>query len=134
MATPLLVNDLRKTFGTTRALDGVTLEVREGEIFGLLGPNGAGKTTLLSIVSGLLQPDSGSVSLFGQPLRHDRKRLLGIVPQDLAIYGELTARENLRFFGELYGLHGRGLELHIAEILQAIGLLDRADHQADTFS
>src|SRR5437016_4758154 len=134
MATPLLVNDLRKVFGTIRALDGVTLEVREGEIFGLLGPNGAGKTTLLSIISGLLQPDSGSVLIFGQPLRRDRKHLLGIVPQDLAIYGELTARENLRFFGELYGLGGRELELPIEEILQAIGLLDRADHRADTFS
>jgi ABC-2 type transport system ATP-binding protein len=134
MANSLVVCDLCKAFGTTRALDGVTLEVREGEIFGLLGPNGAGKTTLLSIISGLLQPDRGSVLLLGQPLGRDRKHLLGIVPQDLAIYGELTARENLRFFGELYGLGGRDLERHIEEILQAVGLLDRADHRADTFS
>jgi ABC-2 type transport system ATP-binding protein len=135
MATALLeVTGLGKTFGSTRALAGVTLQVREGEIFGLLGPNGAGKTTLLSIVSGLLEPDGGSVLLLGQPLRRDRKHLLGIVPQDLAIYGELTARENLRFFGQLYRLGGPDLEQHIKEILQAIGLLDRADHRAETFS
>jgi ABC-2 type transport system ATP-binding protein len=135
MATPLLeVIDLRKSFGTTHALRGVTLQVDEGEIFGLLGPNGAGKTTLLAIVAGLLAPDGGGVRLLGQPIRRDRKHLLGIVPQDLAIYNELTARENLRFFGQLYGLGGPALERVIEEILQAVGLADRADQRADTFS
>jgi ABC-2 type transport system ATP-binding protein len=135
MAPPLLeVAELRKAFGTTRALNGVTLEVREGEIFGLLGPNGAGKTTLLSIVSGLMDPDAGTVLVLGQPLRRDRKHLLGIVPQDLAIYNELTARENLHFFGALYGLGRQEIEQRSTEILQAVGLLDRADHRAGTFS
>ena len=98
MANPLLaVTNLGKSFGTARALAGVTLKVQEGEIFGLLGPNGAGKTTLRSLISGLLEPDSGSVLLLGQTTcARDRKHLLGMAPQDLALYGELTARENLR--------------------------------------
>jgi ABC-2 type transport system ATP-binding protein len=132
---PLLeVTGLRKEFGAIRALDGVTLQVLDAEIFGLLGPNGAGKTTLISLISGLLTPDGGSVLLLGQPLRQDRKHLLGIVPQDLAIYNELTARENLRFFGQLYGLCGPELESQIEEILRAVGLVDRADQRAGTFS
>jgi len=135
MAITLLeVRDLNKSFGTTRALNRVSLRIEEGEIFGLLGPNGAGKTTFLSIISGLLPADGGSVLLLGQPLRRDRKHLLGIVPQDLAIYNELTARENLRFFGQLYGLGGPKLECRIEDILKAIGLLERADQRADTFS
>jgi ABC-2 type transport system ATP-binding protein len=135
MAPPVLeVTELRKTFGSTRALGGVSLQVRAGEIFGLLGPNGAGKTTLLSIVSGLLAPDAGNVLVLGEPLRRDRKHLLGIVPQDLAIYGELTARENLYFFGALYGLGRQELKRRSEEILRAVGLLDRADHRAETFS
>ena len=135
MATPLLeVTGLRKSFGATRALNGVTLQVQEGEIFGLLGPNGAGKTTLLSIISELLNPDGGSILLLGERMRRDRRHLLGIVPQDLAIYNELTARENLRFFGQLYGLGGHALEQHIDEILRTIGLYERADHRAETFS
>src|SRR5262245_6896503 len=111
MASPVLdVALVRKSFGPTTALDGVSLHINQGEIFGLLGPNGAGKTTLISIISGLVTPDGGSVRLLGGPLRRDRKHLYGIVPQDLAIYGELTARENLRFFGQLYGLRGPALE------------------------
>ena len=135
MAGPLLeVSGLRKTFGTIRALGGVTLHVQQGEIFGLLGPNGSGKTTLLSIISGLLGSDGGDIALLGQPLRRDRKHLLGIMPQELALYGDLTARENLRFFGKLYGLGGRHLERNIEEILVAIGLAYRADHRVETFS
>jgi ABC-2 type transport system ATP-binding protein len=135
MAPALLeVINLRKSFGTAHALRGVTLRVEEGEIFGLLGPNGAGKTTLLSIVSGLLAADAGTVRLLGQPTRRNRKNLLGIVPQDLAIYNELTARENLRFFGQLYGRGGSELERHIEEILEAVGLAERADHRVGTFS
>src|SRR2546423_11327764 len=106
MASPVLeVLNLGKRYGSTAALDGVTLAVNEGDVFGLLGPNGAGKTTLLSIVAGLLQADAGEVKLRGKLFhRADRnlRRELGIVPQELALYGELTARENLRFFGELY--------------------------------
>ena len=100
----LEVRNLRKDYGATPALAGVSFQVNAGEIFGLLGPNGAGKTTLMSIVSGLLDPSGGQVILAGREfLRHDRelRRTIGIVPQELAIYSELSARENLRFFGQL---------------------------------
>jgi ABC-2 type transport system ATP-binding protein len=135
MAIPVLeVSSLVKSFGTTRALNGVSLQIPEGEIFGLLGPNGAGKTTFLSIVSGLLGLDAGSVAILGQPLQRGRKHLLGIVPQELAIYNELSARENLRFFGQLYGLGGPELDRNVDEVLQAVGLLERAHDRAGTFS
>jgi ABC-2 type transport system ATP-binding protein len=133
----LQVRDLEKRYGPTVALAGVSFEVREGEMFGLLGPNGAGKTTLLSIISCLLDTTAGSVTLFGRELTRgdlDLRRLIGIVPQELAIYGELTARENLNFFGELYGLHGDELRRRVAEVLDFVALSDRAGHRAGTFS
>src|SRR5436309_3401496 len=138
MTAPLLeVVDLRKEYGPAVALDGVSFQVSEGEMFGLLGPNGAGKTTLLSIVSCLLRPTSGTVRVLGRaPYASDRdaRRDIGIVPQELALYGELSARENLRFFGELYGLRGPELRRRVDEALAAIALADRADGRADTFS
>jgi ABC-2 type transport system ATP-binding protein len=138
MAVPLLeVHDLRKFFGDAPALDGICLTVREGEMFGLLGPNGAGKTTLLSIVSCLSEPSGGEVRIEGRPLRTSDKavrRLIGIVPQELAIYGELTARENLAFFGALYGLSGSELDRRVEGVLDAVALADRADLRAETFS
>ncbi|HZT82160.1 MAG TPA: ABC transporter ATP-binding protein, partial [Gemmataceae bacterium] len=138
MPVPLLeVRDLVKRYGGNVALGGVSFQVAEGELFGLLGPNGAGKTTLLSIVSSLLGADGGEVLLEGKRLSPgDRglRRLLGIVPQELAIYGELTARENLAFFGSLYGLRGAELRRRVAEVLAAVALADRADGRADTFS
>src|ERR1700686_242343 len=133
----LEVRNLRKDYGPTPALAGVSFTVGTGEIFGLLGPNGAGKTTLMSIVSGLLDPTAGQVFLGGQEFhRRDRdlRRGIGIVPQDLAIYTELTARANLRFFGQLYSLGGQDLEQRVEKILASIGLSDRADHRAGTFS
>jgi ABC-2 type transport system ATP-binding protein len=136
--TPFLeVLDLHKNYGPTRALNGVRFEVRRGEIFGLLGPNGAGKTTLLSIVSCLLGPSAGAVRLMGRTLSpRDRevRRLIGIVPQELAVYGELTARENLRFLGELYGLRDPALGRRVDEVLAAVGLEDKADDRVATFS
>ena len=138
MASPVLeVLNLTKRYGSTAALDGVTLSVNEGDVFGLLGPNGAGKTTLLSIVAGLLEADAGEVKLRGRPFtRHDRglRRELGIVPQELAVYSELTARENLRFFGALYALPGVELDRRVADVLTAIGLTERADQRTSTFS
>src|SRR5581483_6722615 len=138
MAEPFLdVVDLHKQYGTTLALAGVSFQVQRGEIFGLLGPNGAGKTTLMSILSSLLEPTRGGVRFLGRVFeRDDRelKRAIGIVPQDLAIYNELTARENLRFFGALYGLGGRNLERSLDAILDAVGLLDRGRQRAGTFS
>jgi ABC-2 type transport system ATP-binding protein len=138
MTAPLLeVHDLRKCYGPLTALDRVGFGVEEGEMFGLLGPNGAGKTTLLSIVSGLLQPTSGEVRVQGRALRpadRDARRAIGIVPQELALYGELSARENLFFFGELYGVRGSELRRRADEVLAATGLADRADGRAETFS
>src|SRR5881628_1156060 len=125
----LEVRNLRKDYGSTPALAGISFTVGTGALFGLLGPNGAGKTTLMSIVSGLLDPTAGQVFLAGREFhRHDRdlRRTIGIVPQDLAIYNELTARENLRFFGQLYGLGGGELEGRVEKILTAIALVDRA--------
>jgi len=138
MQPPVLeVSGVRKRFGPTVALDGVTLRVGEGEVFGLLGPNGAGKTTLISVAVGLLDPDEGEVRLFGQPFgrsSRELRRLVGIGTQDLSIYPDLSARENLRFFGRLYGLSGSDLERRIDEQLAAVGLTDRADDRAGTFS
>jgi ABC-2 type transport system ATP-binding protein len=135
---PLLdIRDVRKVYGITIALDGVSLQVAEGEIFGLLGPNGAGKTTLLSIVACLTAPTAGEVRLAGELLRRDnleQRRLIGIGTQDLAIYSELSARENLRFFGKLYGLTGEALDKRVDEVLELTGLRERADDRAGTFS
>ncbi|MFO0966676.1 MAG: ABC transporter ATP-binding protein [Gemmataceae bacterium] len=135
---PLLdVRDVRKRFGRTLALAGAGFQVQSGEIFGLLGPNGAGKTTLLSIISGLLDADSGAVLLDGEAFHgSDRglRRLIGLVPQELAIYQELSAVENLRFFGELYGLAGAALERECDEVLQAIGLAEQKSQRVSTFS
>jgi ABC-2 type transport system ATP-binding protein len=137
MTAFLEVLDLYKNYGPTRALDGVRFEVRRGEVFGLLGPNGAGKTTLLSIVSCLLAPSAGTVRLLGRTLSpRDRevRRLIGIVPQELAVYGELTARENLQFLSELYGLRDPALRRRVGEVLAAVGLEDKADDRVATFS
>ncbi len=138
MAQPLLeVLDLRKRYGRNTALDGVSFQVFEGELFGLLGPNGAGKTTLLSIVSCLLEPTSGEAKILGRRAStSDRglRREIGIVPQESAIYGELSARENLRFFGSLYGIRGPKLEDRVDYVLEAIGLADRASERVEGFS
>jgi ABC-2 type transport system ATP-binding protein len=128
---------LGKRYGATTALEDVGFQVEAGEIFGLLGPNGAGKTTLLSILACLMEPNSGEVRLFGRKATlRDRplRRQLGIVPQELALYGELTARENLNFFGGLYGLSEAHLRERTDSVLAAMGLTDRADDRVDTFS
>jgi len=138
MSAPVLAAvGVRKAHGGTLALDGVSVEVGEGEVFGLLGPNGAGKTTLISILAGLAAADAGTVTLFGKPFTpadRDRRRLVGLGTQDLSIYPDLTARENLLFFGKLYGLRGAELSGRVAELLGAVGLADRADDRAGTFS
>lgn len=133
----LKVRDIKKRYGQTPALDGVSFEVERGELFGLLGPNGAGKTTLLSIISGLLEPTAGSVEIAGHtaPVREKKLRhLIGIVPQELAIYNELNARENLAFFGSLYGLSGERLARRVEQVLAAIGLEERANDRVAGFS
>ena len=138
MAFPILeAIDLKKCYGPTTALAGVDFTVAEGEVFGLLGPNGAGKTTLLSIVACLLEPTSGEARIFGQPAGLNDLRMraaVGIVPQELAVYGELTARENLTFFARLYGLNGLRCTKRVDEVLETVGLSERADQRTDTYS
>ena len=128
---------LSKSYGDLKAVDRVSFEVREGEIYGLLGPNGAGKTTTLSMVSGLLQPDEGRVIFGGIDLAADPLRVkqeLGVVPQEVALYEELTARENLHFWGGLYGLSGAKLKDAVTAVLEQVGLTGRADAKVDTYS
>jgi len=136
-ATILDVQGVQKRYGANEALRGISFQVQEDEIFGLLGPNGAGKTTLLSILSCLLEPSNGDAFLLGQPLRRENRtirRQIGIVPQELAVYGELTARENLRFFGSLYGVRHRQLTKRVDNVLALVGLQDRAAQRVDSFS
>jgi len=133
----LKVDRLSKTFGAIRAVDAVSFEVRPGEIYGLLGPNGAGKTTTISMVSGLLKPDAGEVSVAGAPFWSDpqkAKRIMGVVPQELAIYEELTGRENLEFWGRMAGLSARDAKARAAELLAALTLTDRAKDAVKTYS
>jgi ABC-2 type transport system ATP-binding protein len=128
---------LRKRFGDNQAVNGVDISVGPGETFGLLGPNGAGKTTSISMIAGLLAADSGSVMVAGRPINTrstDAKAAIGLVPQDLAIYPDLSARENLTFFGRLYGMKGPSLAKRIAEVLEVIGLADRANDRTKEFS
>ncbi|MCS6851441.1 MAG: ABC transporter ATP-binding protein [Gemmataceae bacterium] len=138
MTAPILeVRDLHKSYGPTPALRGVTFQVERGAIFGLLGPNGAGKTTLLSILCGLLRADSGQARILGLTVSPDDgvfRWHIGVVPQDLALYEDLTARENLVFFGQLYGVQGHELKKRADEVLAAVGLTDRADRRVRTFS
>ncbi|MBM4090673.1 MAG: ABC transporter ATP-binding protein [Planctomycetes bacterium] len=124
----LRTHELTKRFGEIRAVDGVSLEVREGEIYGLLGPNGAGKTTMISLVSGLLRPDGGSVTVGGMDFGIDpraARRMMGVVPQELAIYEDLSGRENLEFWGRIAGLSARDARARADELLAALALVDR---------
>jgi ABC-2 type transport system ATP-binding protein len=135
---PLLTVDrVSKSFGEIRAVDGVSLSVNEGEIYGLLGPNGAGKTTTISMICGLLRPDAGDVLIGGRPFWSDpqaAKRLMGVVPQDLALYEELSARENLVFWGRLAGLEAKVARVRADELLEALALTDRAKDAVKKFS
>ena len=137
-STDVLVCDgLRKRFGDVEAVRGVCFHIAEGETYGLLGPNGAGKTTTISMVCGLLEPDAGEVLVAGRPLTTRSvaaKAAIGYVPQELAIYPDLNARENLRFFARLYGLGSAEATARVDEVLHVIGLEDRAAEQTKTFS
>jgi ABC-2 type transport system ATP-binding protein len=128
--------NLRKSFGTTVAVDGLSFEVQQGETFGLLGPNGAGKTTTIHMLTGALRPDAGSVAIGGvaDPTRPEVRLRLGVAPQALALYDELTAAENLAFLGKLYGLAGTRLKERIAWTLDFAGLSERAGDRIKTYS
>jgi ABC-2 type transport system ATP-binding protein len=133
----LEIADLHKCYGRTVALERVSFRVGAGELFGLLGPNGAGKSTLLSIAAGLMWPTAGTARVDGQVISPDTpavRRKIGLVPQDLAIYPDLTARENLAFFGKLYGLNGPDARRRADDVLHAVGLADRAADRVATFS
>ncbi len=131
------IENLTKHFGEIHAVDGISFEVQEGEIYGLLGPNGAGKTTTLSMLAGLLLPDDGRILFAGLELAGSAveiKRKLGVVPQETAVYEELTARENLRFWAGLYGLRGEPLKQAVEDVLAKVGLTARADTAVKKYS
>jgi ABC-2 type transport system ATP-binding protein len=138
MASSILeCRDLRKRYGDLAAVDGVSFHVGPGETYGLLGPNGAGKTTTISIVCGLLERDGGEVLVDGRsvtPRTVEVKAAIGYVPQDIAVYPDLTGRENLRFFARLYGMAGAELAGRVAEVLEVVGLSQRADDLAREYS
>jgi len=126
-----------KRFGDLTAVDGVSLTISAGETFGLLGPNGAGKTTAISMICGLLRPDEGSVTVAGEPITTTSTRgraAIGLVPQDLAIYPDLTGEENLKFFGRLYGMTGAPLASRVGEVLELVGLAERKDDHSKEYS
>jgi len=133
----LRVEALAKSFGAIRAVDSVSFELPPGEIYGLLGPNGAGKTTTISMVSGLLTPDSGEVYVDGTAFRAGPQRaksVMGVVPQDLALYEELSGRENLEFWGRMAGLGGREARTRATEVLEALALTERGQAAVKTYS
>ncbi len=138
MTAPVLsVQGITKSFGDLAAVRGVGFEIDAGETYGLLGPNGAGKTTSISIIAGLLEPDAGEVLVAGERLTTRTiapKRLIGLVPQELAIYPDLSARENLRFFGRLYDLPRAVLGPRVDHVLDIVGLTERADDPAKEYS
>jgi ABC-2 type transport system ATP-binding protein len=138
MSEPILVTkDLKKNYGSNQAVQGVSFSVLNGEIFSLLGPNGAGKTTTISMLSCLLQPTGGDAEIGGHSIIKDPmavKRLIGIVPQDLALYQTLNATQNLDFWGRMYGLGGQALKNRIAEVLKQVSLADRAKEPVSRYS
>lgn len=137
MPSILQANNLVRKFGDLTAVDDVSFEIQDGEIFSLLGPNGAGKTTTISMLSTLLAPTSGDARINGFSIINDNmqvRKYIGIVPQEIALYDDLTAMENLHYWGRLYDLGGRELEQRVQEVLQQIGLSDRAKDRVKTYS
>jgi ABC-2 type transport system ATP-binding protein len=138
MSEPILVaQDLEKPFGDVEAVKGISLQVARGEVLGLLGPNGAGKTTTISMLTGLFPPSKGTIRGDGLDLAtqtNAAKAKIGLVPQDLALYPTLSARQNLTFWGRIYGLRGKQLQDRVAEMLEMVGLTEKADKAIDTYS
>ncbi|MQA20761.1 ABC transporter ATP-binding protein [Rugamonas rivuli] len=138
MASVLLsVNQVSKSYGARKAVDGVSFQVQQGQTVGLIGPNGAGKSTTVSMICGLLRSDSGSIVMDGVTIGHgpsEAKRKIGFVPQDLALYEDLSSLENLKLFGALYGLKGAPLKQRCDQALALVNLADRAQDKPATFS
>jgi len=131
------VSGLVKRFDELVAVDDVSFEIQRGEVYGLLGPNGAGKTTTISMVSCLIEPTAGSITVDGHDAAREPgalKQTLGIVPQDVALYPTLTAAENLRFWGSMYGLSGSALDSAVTEALELAGLADRSKERIEKYS
>lgn len=131
------VIDLHKDFGEVYAVKGVEFAIEEGEIFSLLGPNGAGKSTTISMLTCLLEPTKGQAKIMGHSIREDPmgvKRSIGVVPQEVALYEDLSARENLIFWGKMYGLRGAALETRAAAVLEMVGLVDRQRGRVEKYS
>ncbi len=137
MPSILEVKDLVKKYGDFTAVKGISFDIEEGEIFSLLGPNGAGKTTTISMLSTLYTPTSGDATIGGYSVTKAPmavRNIIGVVPQDLALYEDLTARENLVFWGQMYGLSGKTLAARVDEVLEQIGLVDKAKDRVKTYS
>jgi len=137
MTLAIEMQNLHKRFGDLRAVQGVSLTAPAGKILSLLGPNGAGKSTIISMLSGLLAPTEGDALVMGHSIRREpeaAKACLGVVPQDIALYPDLSARENLLFWGKMYGLRGAVLHRRVDEVLEIIGLVDRQKGHVDKFS
>jgi linearmycin/streptolysin S transport system ATP-binding protein len=131
------VHELSKTFGEVVAVDGLSFAAEAGSLFGLLGPNGAGKSTTIACISGLLRPTSGRVTILGRDVVTDgreARKILGVVPQELALYGDLNAENNLSYWGAAYGLSGKRLRRRVDAVLELTGLLDRAKEPVKNFS
>lgn len=135
LADMIRIDSVRKQFGSIVALDDLSLEVQPGEVFGLLGPNGAGKSTTMALLTGLQIPDSGSVRVLdGDPRDAERRRRIGLAPQSLALYEQLSGRENLEFFARLFGLRGTRLRQRVDAALDFVQLTDRQSDRAGTYS
>ncbi len=133
----LIVRNLNKSYGSQQAVRGVSFSIARGEIFGLLGPNGAGKSTTISMLAGLVQPSSGQIWVEGALMNGNLNQLkskFGLVPQDLALYPTLSARDNLAFFGQIYGLRGGALAKRVNEVLAIVQLTERADEPINQYS
>ena len=135
MTELIQAQSLKKSYGTIQAVDDLSFEIRPGETFGLIGPNGAGKSTTIAMLIGLIQPDQGSVSVAGSsPTTPATRQKIGVAPQALSLYEELSAKENLSFFAKLYGLAGARLSERVTWALEFAGLSDRANHRVSTYS
>lgn len=133
----IIVQDLHKDFGDIHAVQGIDFSIQKGEIFSLLGPNGAGKSTIISMLSGLLRPDKGEAFVMGNSITEaltEAKKHIGVVPQDIALYEDLSARENLIFWGKMYNLRGKALQTRVDEILEVVGLTDRQKDRVGKYS
>jgi len=137
MPNILEVQNLVKQYGDFTAVKGISFDIKEGEIFSLLGPNGAGKTTTISMLSTLYTPTSGDATIGGHSISKNPmavKQVIGVVPQEIALYEDLTAKENLIFWGQMYGLSGKALNSRVDEVLEQIGLVDKAKNRVKTYS